>query len=136
MRMRNLNALPAGLLASFGSIGVLVAGPSVFPTGTTIYKPAESYGSYILISDHSTTGNHSDPKVRAESKITEDIRLIDMNGAVVHTWKVAPNFNKRSRLLANGHLVYAGPNETIFEYDWDGNVVWKHEGIGSINDLR
>ena len=59
-----------------------------------------------------------------------------MNGKVVHTWKVAPNFNKRSRLLPNGHLVYAGPDKTIYEYDWDGKVVWKHEGIGSINDLR
>ena len=107
-----------------------------FRPGTTIYKPGESYSSYILISDHSSVGNHPDAKVRAESKVPDDVRLIDMNGKVVHTWKVAPNFNKRSRLLPNGHLVYAGPDKTIYEYDWDGKVVWKHEGIGSINDLR
>ena len=28
------------------------------------------------------------------------------------------------------------PNRTIYEYDWDGNVVWTHEGIGSVNDMR
>jgi hypothetical protein len=88
------------------------------------------------VPDHASLGNHPDAKVRATDKVPDDIRLIDMNGKVVHTWKVAPNFNKRARLLPNGHLVYAGPNRTIYEYDWDGNVVWKHEGIGSTNDLR
>ncbi len=65
-----------------------------------------------------------------------DVRLIDMNGNVVHTWQVEPYFNKRSRLQPNGNLVYVGPNKTIYEYDWDGNVVWTHEGIGSVNDMR
>jgi hypothetical protein len=115
---------------------LVYAAPTIFPTGTTIYKPAEAYSSYILISDHAVLGNHPDPKVMAGSKVPDDIRIIDMNGTVVHTWKVAPNFNKRSRLLPNGHLVYVGPNRTVFEYDWDGNVVWKHEGIGSMNDMR
>ena len=32
-----------------------------------------------------------------------------MNGNVVHTWEVVPFFNKRSRLLPNGNLVYVGP---------------------------
>lgn len=126
----------AGILVSFGSVYVALAYPTIFPTGTTIYKPRDSYSSYILISDHASLGNHPDAKVRAESKVPDDIRLIDMNGKVVHTWKVAPSFNKRSRLLPNGHLVYAGPDQTIYEYDWDGHVVWKHEGIGAINDLR
>ncbi len=110
--------------------------PSVFPTGTTIYQPDEAYSSFILISDHALLGNHPSAAVRAQSTVPDDIRLIDMNGNVVHSWTVAPTFNKRSRLLPNGHLLYAGPNRTIIEYDWDGNVVWTHEGIGSINDLR
>ena len=110
--------------------------PTIFPTGTTIYNPDESYSSYILISDHSSQGNHPSAKVRAESTPPDDIRLIDMNGNVVHTWKVTAYFNKRSRLLPNGHLVYVGPNETVTEYDWDGNVVWEHQGIASVNDMR
>ncbi|MFH1417209.1 MAG: arylsulfotransferase family protein [Planctomycetota bacterium] len=137
MNVRNVTAaFLSGILMSFGCTLVVLAAPTIFPTGTTIYKPSESYNSYILISDHASLGNHPDATVRAGSKVPDDIRLIDMNGKVVHTWNVAPTFNKRSRLLPDGHLVYAGPNKTIYEYDWDGNVVWKHEGIGSINDLR
>ncbi len=128
--------LAAGILLSLTCGYRVRASPTIFPTGTTIYKPAKAYSSYILISDHASLGNHPDPQVRAESKVPDDIRLVDMNGTVVHTWKVAPNMNKRSRLLPNGHLVYVGPNKTIIEYDWDGNVVWTHEGIGSINDMR
>ncbi|TPV95189.1 MAG: hypothetical protein B7733_11260 [Myxococcales bacterium FL481] len=110
--------------------------PSVYPTGTTIYRPAEAYGSYILVADHASHGNHASAKVRAGSQTPGDVRLIDMNGNLVHTWNVVPYFNKRCRLLPNGHLVYVGPNETIYEYDWDGNIVWSHQGIDSINDLR
>ncbi len=127
----------AGLLA-LAALTHPVLGQTVFPTGTTIYNPAEAYSSYVLISDHTAVGNHSSARVREEGEaaIPGDVRLIDMNGKVVHTWEVAPFFNKRSRLLPNGNLVYAGPNKTIYEYDWDGNVVWTHEGIGSINDMR
>jgi outer membrane protein assembly factor BamB len=111
---------------------------TIFPTGTTIYKPREAYSSYILISDHSLAGNHPDAKMREVmvDSLPDDIRLIDMNGNVVHTWSVEPFFNKRSRLLPSGNLVCAGPDKTILEYDWNGKLVWKHEGIGSVNDLR
>ncbi|MEW5984636.1 MAG: arylsulfotransferase family protein [Acidobacteriota bacterium] len=136
MTRRPVTTLVTAAIVAMLAVAYLAAYPTIYPTGTTIYKPGEAYGSYILISDHSTTGNHPDPKVRAKSEFPDDIRLINMNGRVVHTWKVAPNFNKRSRLRSDGHLLYAGPDKTIFEYDWDGRVVWKHQGIGSINDLR
>jgi outer membrane protein assembly factor BamB len=135
--MKTIPTLLAALLAAAVPTQATSA-QSVFPTGTTIYNPAEAYSSYILISDHSAMGNHASAQVRAAAAgdSPSDIRLIDMNGNVVHTWDVPPFFNKRSRLLPNGHLVYVGPNKTIYEYDWDGNVVWTHEGIGSVNDLR
>ncbi len=98
-----------GVLISLAFSYMAFTYPSVFPTGTTIYKPQEAYSSYILISDHASLGNHSSAKVRAESVVPDDVRLIDMNGNVVHTWKVVPYFNKRSRLLPNGHLLYVGP---------------------------
>ena len=84
------------------------------------------------------TGNHPKASVRAESDgvFPGDVRLIDMNGNLIHSWQVEPYFNKRSRLLPNGHLVCVGPDKTILEYDWDGNLVWSHKGIGSVNDLR
>ena len=60
---------------------------TVFPTGTTIYEPDEASSSYILISDHTAVGNHSSASVRAEGarRSPGDIRLIDMNGNVIHT---------------------------------------------------
>jgi outer membrane protein assembly factor BamB len=122
--------------ASVALACLAAAYPSVYPTGTTIYKPTEAYSSYILVSDHSNLGNHSSAAVRAESIVPDDVRLIDMNGNVVHSWKVVAYFNKRSRLLPNGHLLYVGPDKTIYEYDWDGNIVWTHQGIDSVNDLR
>ncbi len=114
----------------------VIAAPTIFPTGTTIYYPDEAYNGYILISDHSKVGNHPDEKVRAQRSPPDDVRLIDMNGKLVHSWKVEPYFNKRSRLLPNGHLVTVGLDKNIVEYDWDGNEVWRHAGIGSVNDLR
>ncbi len=110
--------------------------PTIFPTGTTIYKPDECYNSYILVSDYASHGNHPSAKIRAKSEVPGDVRLVDMNGTVVHTWNVVPSNNKRCRLLPNGHLLYAGPEKMIYEYDWDSNIVWTHKGIGSINDMR
>lgn len=40
---------------------------TVFPTGTTIYDPAEAYSSYVLISDHSAVGNHPSASFRAQA---------------------------------------------------------------------
>jgi outer membrane protein assembly factor BamB len=116
--------------------GLVIAYPTIYPTGTTIYYPDEAYSSYILISDHDDRSNHPSAAVRATGEVPDDVRLIDMNGNVVHSWTVEPYMNKRSRLLPNGNLLYAGPDNTIIEYDWDSNVVWRHEGIGSMNDLR
>ncbi len=117
-------------------VGSTLAGPTIFPTGTTIYKPYECYNSYILISDYASLGNHPSAKIRALGKVTGDVRLVDMNGTVVHTWKVVPHNNKRCRLRSDGHLLYAAPDKTIIEYDWDGNIVWTYKGIESKNDMR
>ena len=127
---------PLFVLVALSFAYLVFAHPTIFPTGTTIYKPGECYNTYILIADHASLGNHASYKKRAESKIPDDIRIIDMNGKVVHTWKVMPYFNKRCRLLANGHLVCVGSEKTIVEYDWHGNIVWTHQGIGSMNDMR
>ncbi len=124
------------LVVSYLFTFMAYAAPTIFPTGTTIYKPDEAFGSYILVSDHTTLGNHPEAATRARGRVPDDVRLIDMNGNLVHSWKVEPYFNKRSRLLPNGNLVTVGRNRRIVEYDWDGNIVWTHEGIGSVNDMR
>ena len=125
-----------GTLALIMAAYLAHAAPTIFPTGTTIYKPDEAYGSYILISDHNQLGNHPQAAVRVQGSVPDDVRLIDMNGRLVHSWKVDAYFNKRSRLLTNGNLLTVGFDRRIIEYDWDGNIVWTHEGIGSVNDLR
>lgn len=106
------------------------AAPSVFPTGVTVYDPAQAYNSYVIFAstDHRT-------------------RLIDMDGAVVHQWDYA---GFPSELLdpqvtggQRGHVLVqlstiegAGAgvvpnmpaefrNKTIGELDWNGNVVWQ-----------
>jgi len=87
-----INYTTLGIFIFFiGGVYELI-GQTIFPTGTTIYKPAEAYSSYILIADHSAIGNHPSTKTRAENAGTfpGDIRLIDMNGNVVHTWEVKP----------------------------------------------
>jgi hypothetical protein len=136
MNFRKWFVRTTGILLLILGINFAAAIPTIFPTGTTIYKPQECYNSYVLIADHASLGNHPSAAVRAKSEIPGDIRLIDMNGTVVHSWKVVPNFNKRCRLLTNGHLLYVGPEKTVIEYDWDGNVVWSHQGIDSVNDMR
>jgi hypothetical protein len=95
---RPTSVIPAGLILLAVAAHSATA-QTVFPTGTTIYNPAEAHSSYILISDHTAVGNHASASVRAAAGGSpSDIRLIDMNGNVVHTWEVAPYFNKRSRL--------------------------------------
>lgn len=81
--------------------------PTVYPTGTTIYKPDKCWNSCTL--------------VPYEGGIT---LLIDMNGNVVHKWNVG---TERARLLPNGHLVIIGTDTNkILEYDWEGNLVWEY----------
>ncbi len=133
---RILPRIATGVLLVALPMFLVFPAPTVFPTGTTIYYPDQAHGSYILVSDHNNVGNHPQAAVRAQGVVPDDVRLIDMNGNVVHAWRVEPYFNKRSRLLPNGNLVTVGNNRRIVEYDWDGNIVWTHEGIGSVNDMR
>ena len=111
-------SISAGLLA-LATMSHPALAQTVFPTGTTIYNPAEAHSSYILISDHTAVGNHPSARVRAEGADASpgDVRLIDMTGNVVHTWEVVPYFNKRSRLLPSGNRVYVCPKTPCYESD-------------------
>jgi hypothetical protein len=70
--MRRLSASALVLsLAAFCAVTGAKAEPSVFPTGTTIYDPARAFNSYVLFA--------------AGDGVS---RLIDLNGNVVHDWKL------------------------------------------------
>ena len=66
-----------------------------------------------------------------------DTYIVDMNGDVVHQWKLLEPPGNYTYLLANGHLMGAGRTEEsvtglaakgghLYEMDWDGNIVWEH----------
>ena len=107
-----------------------LAGPSVFPTGTTRYDPVKAYNSFVLF----TGGDNI-------------AHLIDLDGNSVHEWKDAAAFStlidpalnqgKRGHVFVTldtvegrGTSLVPGLNrtrisKTIGELDWDGKVVWK-----------
>ncbi len=63
--MKHALSISAGVL-TVAALAHQAVAQTVFPTGTTIYKPDEASSSYILISDHTAVGNHPSARVRAE----------------------------------------------------------------------
>ena len=88
----------------------IFAFPSVYPTGTTIYKPEKCWNGYTIMS------NNPGPT------------LFDMNGNEVKKWDIragAPN-----RILPGGYLMTSmnkgkGTPSTMVQVNWEGNIVWK-----------
>lgn len=58
------------------------AAPTVFPTGTTIYKPEKCWNGWTVLSNV-TTG---------EERLHRSVPLYSMNGELVHVWKDASGF--------------------------------------------
>ena len=108
-------ALQAMLSCSL-CVTTALAGPSIYPTGVTIYDPAKAYNCYVVFG---TADGIS--------------RLIDMNGNEVHLWPYVgfpteildPKVigGKRGHVLV--HLDKFFNDKTIAELDWDSNVVWQ-----------
>jgi hypothetical protein len=120
------------LLAAIGLLcaGLAVAGPSVYPEGTTRLDPARAWPSFVLF-----TGG-------------DDVaRLIDLDGKTVRTWADVGGFSslidpalvqgQRGHVFvtlenAAGRGVDLVPgrvgtkvSKTIAELDWDGHVAWR-----------
>ena len=93
--------------------------PTVFPTGTTIYKPDECWNGYTLYPTKTKTG----------------AVLIDMNGNVVKSWSQFQGYPLV--FLPDGDIMGGQVGRVTKEYhhelgsddvvqeDWDGNVLWK-----------
>ena len=122
------NAILLSLLLVLGSACCLWAFPSVFPHGTTIYKPDKAYNGYTIYSvDH--VGSF----------------LIDMRGNVVHEWK---NVSKDHpvKMMPGGHVFgQAGQDGRLYGTDdandmviadWDGKVVWSFPKAGMHHDFQ
>lgn len=92
--------------------------PSVYPTGTTIYKPEKAWNGYTVF-------------VLPESGAA----LIDMNGNTVREWEQFSGLGGGPvRILPGGHVV--GPTGVlqphqesiaIGQYDWENNLVWQFD---------
>ena len=93
--------------------------PTVFPTGTTIYKPEQCWNGYTIYPTTTETG----------------AVLIDMNGNVVKSW---PQFQGYPLLLLPEGQIIGGQvgrvtrtydhelgSDDVVQEDWDGNVLWK-----------
>lgn len=124
-------AIPGAVAASLAL--PVMAGSSVYPTGTTRYDPVKAFNSFVLF----TGGDNV-------------ARLIDLNGNSVHEWKDAAahstlidpalNGGKHGHVFVtlatidgNGTDLVPGQvnkrvSKTIGELDWDGKVVWEFGG--------
>jgi hypothetical protein len=110
-------ALLSGLICLVFAYSAL-AYPTVYPTGTTIYKPSEAYNGWVFL--------------RVDGLQPPTSYIMDMNGNVVHRWKTSGLITERTRLLPNGHLLTiqklpGWKKFGIVEYDWNDNIVFKYE---------
>lgn len=110
-----LAALAFAVLAS----GPMLAAPTVFPTGTTIYDPAKAWSGYTVLSTLSTPA----------------VIVIDMNGRVVKRWD---GFNVSAggpaRILPGGAVIastgaFAGHQEStaLVAQDFSGKPLWQFD---------
>lgn len=107
----------------------LLAFPTVFPHGTTIYKPDKCFNGYTIMP---TKGSQT--------------VLIDMNGNVVKHWGNVANEEHPVKLLPGGYVMggTGNPGRIIGdEYsndlsvvDWDGNIIWSYKQAGMHHDFQ
>jgi hypothetical protein len=98
---------------------IVLAGPSVFPTGTTIYDPGRTWNGYTVLSPLGT----------------QAAIVIDMNGNIVKQWDgYVSSAGGPVRVLPGGVVVgAAGANPPrqesleLVERDFDGKVLWRFD---------
>jgi hypothetical protein len=104
------------------AVAVVTAGaawssPTVYPTGTTIYDPAQTWSGFTVIS----------------ALGTQAVLVIDMNGHLVKRWDGYNNSaGGPARILPGGEVMAATgarpPHQeslAIEERDFDGKVIWQ-----------
>jgi hypothetical protein len=109
-------AITAGVLCLW--TGTFFGYPSVFPTGTTIYKPGKTWSGYTLL----------------DTPAQQGAVLIDMNGRAVKRWTDIAAVPGPFRILPGGDIVGGmtarRPHQeavAFVQMDWNGAIVWKFE---------
>lgn len=103
---------------------ILHAFPSVYPTGTTIYKPDKAWNGYTIFPN------------------PQGAILIDMNGNVVKQWRGVGGAEHPNKILPGGYVMGTtgnrGPghqdNIDLVQVDWDGKTVWKFNRYDEVKD--
>ena len=93
--------------------------------GLRAYNPQKSFAGYTLFAPMNGDGT---------------IYLINMNGKVVHRWRMPYSPGLYGHMLDNGNLLYSGKvlndldrfehwgrwkGGAVLEVDWEGNVLWE-----------
>jgi hypothetical protein len=111
-------AIAASLgLGWLGWLGVQAA-PTVYPTGTTIFKPDKTWSGFTLIDTNDNQG----------------AVLLDMNGNVVKHWPEINSMPGPFRILPGGYVM-GGTTQRVphqeavalRQLDFDGNEVWRFD---------
>src|SRR5215470_9279847 len=98
---------------------ILLAAPSVFPTGTTLYRPDRAWNGYTVLSPLGT----------------QAAIVIDMNGNVVKQWDGYNNsaggpariFPDGVVMAANGTNAPHQESLELIQRDFEGHVVWRFD---------
>ena len=101
------------------AFALIVAGQSVYPTGTTIYDPGKTWNGYTVLSP-----------LRTQAVI-----VIDMNGNVVKQWDgYNDSAGGPARIFPDGVVIAAsGANpphqesRELVQRDFEGHVMWRFE---------
>lgn len=124
-----------GLCALLIAPATLFGFPSVYPTGTTIYKPDKCQSGYTVYAT----------EVEGEGSV-----LIDMNGNVVKQWKNMSNLDHPVKILQGGYIMgstrekpehvgreWKHPESTDLSImDWNGKIVWSLPKAGMHHDFQ
>jgi hypothetical protein len=118
MRMPRPALFLAVAVVAAGASRVIHAGPTVYPTGTTIYDPARAWSGYTVF-------------VLPQTGAV----LIDMNGKAVRQWTQFEGASGGpTRLLPGGRVIGAigsrPPHQEslgVAQFDWDDKLVWQFD---------
>ncbi len=112
--LHNLVGMLAGSMTC-----VAFAAPTVYPTGTTIYEPDETWSGFTVFIAPGSAG----------------AIVIDMNGNTVKVWEgFDGTAGGPARVMPGGYVMAGGPprpphqeSNELIQRDFDGNIVWKFD---------
>jgi len=101
----------------------IYAFPSVFPTGTTIYKPDQTWNGYTIF----------------DAQDGQGAILIDMNGNVVRQWQEISSVPGPFRVFPGGYIMGGDvprlPHQEAIvmkQFGWEGNEVWSYNQMEQV----